>query len=572
MNATSAGALLWGETLRPRDAFLVMAALFAVCAFGITRDLWTPDEPREAEISREMWLSPSVVPSLNEHVFIEKPPLYYWAVAGAFELTGTASAWAARSVSTMASFLTLLLVFLWGRREFSPGIGLLAAVGLATSVQFMISSHWVLIDPLLMLFTTAAAWAGWELVGRDGGGRAALVFYAALVLALWTKGLIGPVLIGCGLVAHAVWTRSPGPILRVKPVVGVMTMLAATGVFAGLVYLEAGYDAVREWFWVNHVLRFVDPQYTGHAQPFYYYLVNIPTAVLPWWVPFADVFRPRRWRDPALPNRALRVYLAALCVGMALILSASTTKRGIYLLPMLPLLALLLAAHAGAWLARLRQAESSSVAAAEGWPRSWPWWTQVALIVAFAAAPPIIGMGYVRRPDDVAIMILAGVLAAVLALVLAAHRDKATQGMVALGVTAIAGVASLFVVAMHFGAPDKNMSEFIAWIDGQLPPGESVQGFGMLDETFEGIVPFVTGRDVVALESEEISRLAPSHIVVQDKNGGTTAPDLGPGYDLLAERNFGPGRYFAIWQRSGRELHGYHPRDRLGTHEPSTED
>jgi 4-amino-4-deoxy-L-arabinose transferase-like glycosyltransferase len=64
------------------------ALLLAVCFIGLGRGLWTPDEPREAEISREMSLSPTVVPTLDGEVFIEKPPLYYWTVASVFALTG----------------------------------------------------------------------------------------------------------------------------------------------------------------------------------------------------------------------------------------------------------------------------------------------------------------------------------------------------------------------------------------------------------------------------------------------------------------------------------------------------
>jgi 4-amino-4-deoxy-L-arabinose transferase-like glycosyltransferase len=531
----------WGSGLSTKRAVVAMVLLVGVCWFGIGRDLWTPDEPREAEVSREMWLAPSVVPTLNGNAFVEKPPLYYWTVAGVFELVGGASAWAARSVSAVASGLTLLLVFLWGRREFSTGIGLLAALGLATSAQFMISSHWVLIDPLLMLFTTVAAWAGWEVIGRDGGRRAVLILYTALVLALWTKGLIGPVLLGCGFVTHAIWTRSLRPILRLKPLIGIAAAVAATGAFAALVYQEAGFAAVREWFWVNHVLRFTEPaEYTGHVQPFYYYLVYIPTAVLPWWVPFTDVFRPRRWRDEVMSNRPLRVYLASLALGMAVILSASTTKRGIYLLPMLPPLALLLAAHAGAWFERQRRSASGT----------WPWWTQLALVAAFAVAPPAIAMAYVRRLDPLAAALAIVVILIVGVAFLLSRRDTTRRAVAALGTCAFAGVLSWLLVAIHFAGPEKNMTEFVSWIDEQLPAGESVYGFGSLDETFDGIVPFVTGRSVVALTADDIEQLAPTHIVVQDKDGGATAPNLHPHYELLRERSFGPGRYFAIWQRS----------------------
>jgi len=120
----------------------MLAILCGLSFAGLTRSLWTPDEPREAEISRQMWLTPSVVPSLNGRTFIEKPPLYYWTVAGVYALAGHATPAAARSVSALAGALTLLLVFLWGRREYSTRVGLIACAGLATSLQFIISTHW----------------------------------------------------------------------------------------------------------------------------------------------------------------------------------------------------------------------------------------------------------------------------------------------------------------------------------------------------------------------------------------------------------------------------------------------
>jgi len=533
-----------GETAgRASDFFpfrppVLAGLLLVLCFFGINRDLWTPDEPREAEISREMWVAPGVVPTLNDEVFIEKPPLYYWVVATVFQVTGGASVWAARSVSIVSSLLTLLLVYFWGRREFSPRVGALAAIGLVTSVQFMISSHWVLIDPLLMLFMSAATWAAWELLARGGGLSEVLVLYAALVLALWTKGLIGPILLGCGIVAYVAWMRQPRLLWRLRPLLGATTLALATLAFAALVYLQAGPAAVREWFWVNHVMRFVSPVGTGHVQPFYYYVIAIPTAVFPWWVPFANLFRRRQWRDPESSNRAFRTFLAALCVGMTLILSAASTKRSIYLLPMLPALALLIAAQADDWIRRF----------ASGAASAWPWWFQAGLTLAFAAALPLIGMAYVRELDTLAIGMLAAVAAVALGVGFL-RREKGGRGVAAICASGVLAFFLLFLVAMHFGGPDKNMTEFVEWVDGQLPAGDKVFGYGTLDETFDGIIPFVTGRRVVRLEADDIDRLAPSRIVVQDKEGGTTTPDLPPGYSLLRERNFGPGRYFAIWSR-----------------------
>ena len=541
MSGPGAVPTFWAAGPGPRSTVVVLGLLFVACWLAIGRDLWTPDEPREAEISREMWLAPSVVPTLNGRPFIEKPPLYYWTVAGVFATFGESSPALARSVSAAASFLTLLVVFLWGRRDFSAGVGLLAAFGLATSAQFLVSSHWVLIDPLLMLWLSIACWAGWDLIRGRGGLAPAAMFYVALVLALWTKGLIGPILLGTGIIAFAVHKRSLQPVRALYPIAGVAVVLAATGLFAWLVYREAGYDAVKEWFWVNHVQRFTTPESTGHGRPFYYYLTALPVAVLPWWVPFVDLFRPSRWRDDRMPALELRRYLAAVCLGMLLILSASTTKREIYLLPLLPPLALLLAVHAEAW---FRRAGARAVS-------SWPWWIQVALVAAFAAGPTAAVLNYLQRPDRFAVgyLIALAVVLAVLIVLSRMRRERAA--LVALGTATLAGVFGLLVVVVRLMEPEVSMRPFVAWIEEQIPAGQAIYAVGDIDETFVGIVPFVTGRRVVALDNDQLEQVRPGFVVVQGKHGRTVALKPESGYELVQERNFGPRRYLAIWQRSG---------------------
>ena len=521
---------------RGRCALVVLGLLLVVCLLGIDRELWTPDEPREAEISREMLLTPSVVPTLNGEHFIEKPPLYYWSVAAVFALTGEPSAAGARSVSAIASWLTLLLVFLWGRRELSSRVGLVAAMGLATSVQFMVSSHWVLIDPLLMLFTTLAAWTGWELVQGRGGWLRGAQFYLALGLALWTKGLIGPVLLGAGLFVYALTARSPRPLWRVYPIAGVLLMAGATALLAALIYLDAGEAAVREWLWVNHVQRFIDPDYTGHEQPWYYYLYVLPTAVFPWWVPFAQSLRPSRWRVAA--RGGFEHYLGAMSLGMVLLLSASATKRGIYLLPLLPLLMLLLAARAVGWWDALETPLR----------KHWAWWLQCGCSFLLAVVPTVMALLYLRTADPIAVTFLVALCLLAIALGVLTSLDRRRLAAYALAAQAVAAVVGLLVVTAHLAAPQKDMRPFVAWLDTQVPAGEPIYALGALDETFYGIVPFVTGRSVESVTTEELAVARPAYVLVQDKEGGATAPELPPPYALLRERSFGPGRYFAIWR------------------------
>jgi len=524
-----------------RKSMLTLALLLVVCCLGINRELWTPDEPREAEISREMLLAPGVVPSLNGHRFIEKPPLYYWTVAGVFALTGGPSAPAARSVSMAASFLTLLLVFLWGRREFSADVGLIAAVGLATSFQFMVSSHWILLDPLLMLSTTAAAWAGWELVQGRGGWRRALQFYLAVVAALWIKGLIGPVLLGCGLLAYAAWSRSLTPIRRLHPLAGIAVLLGATALLAFLIYLQGGADAVREWLWVNHVERFVAPELTGHAQPFYYYLYTLLIAVFPWWVPLVDVLRPGRWRGDHSPWKPMKVYLATLCAGMLVILSVSVTKRGTYLLPVLPLLFLLLATQAAQWW----QKQDA------GFRGNSAWWLQIGLIGLLVIGPVLIMLVRLKTPVPHAIAFLAAVAALTAALIAFSRRGDWPRALPALVAYALSSVIGLVVITAQLVAPEKDMAPFVKWFASQIPRNLPIYASGHIDETLQAIVPFVTGRRLIEIAPAEIDARQPPYLLVQNKAAGATASAPGTSYVLVGDHNFGPGRYFSVWRRGG---------------------
>src|ERR1700693_3198096 len=205
-------------SLLPPLALAVLTLL--VCNRGV----WTPDEPREAEISREMALQLSVIPTLNGEQFIEKPPLYYWTVAALFRVTGGASVAAARAVSVAAAAATLAILVIWGSAAHSRAAGWLSALMLATCVQFVVSAHWVLIDPLLMLTTTLAAWAAWELLARRDSAALRLLLYRSLMLARCIKGLIGVVLLGAGLAGYVVVDR-PAHWRRLRPIACMSVLL-----------------------------------------------------------------------------------------------------------------------------------------------------------------------------------------------------------------------------------------------------------------------------------------------------------------------------------------------------------
>lgn len=520
---------------------LVVLALLLLALLGCNRGLWTPDEPREAEISREMMLTPAVIPTLNGQRFIEKPPLYYWVVAAVYRLGGGPSALAARAVSVVAGLATLAVLFFWGSSAYSRGAGVLAALMLASSVQFLVSTHWVLIDPVLMLTTTIAAWAAWLLLARRDSGWLLLLFYVCLVLALWIKGLVGPVLVVAGLLGYLAVDR-PLHWRRLRPLMGMALLTAAVALLAFAIFRQGGRAALWEWAYVNHVKRLLSPGITGHRQPLPYYLWTLPYAVLPWLLPLIESLRPARWRRTSnsgvhsAPDPAR--YGALMSAAMLVLLSLSATKRETYLLPVLPLLFLWLAIRSYEWWQRWQLSNERQLGA-------W-WWLQLLLLCVWCLSAPAAALLWTGQLGGLVLTtLLAGLLTVVALLYLSVTRQRRRAGICAV-VTAYVGAALLMLLAPPLLNATKDMGPFMRAVGRQLPAQQPLFASGV-DETLSAEIPFYTGRQVIALAMPPRAPM-PTWVLVQDNHDGKPAI-LPPDYQLQFSQSFGSRRTLALWRR-----------------------
>jgi 4-amino-4-deoxy-L-arabinose transferase-like glycosyltransferase len=323
------------------------------------------------------------------------------------------------------------------------------------------------------------------------------------------------------------------------PFGGAAFVLLMTAALAAAIAADAGWDAVREWLWVNHVQRVTNPAATGHDQPVLYYLWTLPTAVFPWWLPFAALFRPRAWTRDKTPWHEAKLFLAAVALGMVLLLSVPATKRGLYLMPVLPPLLLLLAAVAAEWWA--------SVAAPR--LRGAVWLAQATLVGLFAVAPAAGALAYLRIVDARAVSFLVAVAILLTALVVFSLRGERAKALATLATCSIAAGVGLLAIVAPLAAPRKDMTPFVAWVGAQVPSADTLYVAGEIDETLDGIVPFVTGRRAVAIGAAEIETRRPRFVLVQGKNGAETASTLAAPYKRLASSDIGSGRYLALWSR-----------------------
>jgi 4-amino-4-deoxy-L-arabinose transferase-like glycosyltransferase len=198
-------------------ALLLSGLLFSLWRLG-SLALFDLDEGGYAEIAREMIvLDDWIIPRLNFVRLLDKPPLLYWLTAGSFKLFGV-SEFSARLPTALSIVGIMGLCAVVGKRFFGNLAGMLAAMIFATSAGLVIFETGRQLQPdiLFTLFLTAALAA---LMFGDGMPQKREGFfiagYAAMALAVMTKGLIGLVFPVMAIFGFALLTSEWGLIRQV---------------------------------------------------------------------------------------------------------------------------------------------------------------------------------------------------------------------------------------------------------------------------------------------------------------------------------------------------------------------
>ena len=172
------------------------------------RDFWAPVEPRYAEIARVMFAKGEwIVPMVNGDLYTDKPILYFWLVLIAAKVAGAVNEWTVRLPAAFGGVGFVLTTYFFARDFFSPRIGLLAAVMLATSARVIWEARWAHIDALFCFFFLLSVYFAARALLRKGGPHEILLAYVFMGLATLAKGLIGVVLPALLLVSFMIARR-----------------------------------------------------------------------------------------------------------------------------------------------------------------------------------------------------------------------------------------------------------------------------------------------------------------------------------------------------------------------------
>jgi len=280
--------------------WLLFVAIFAAVQFA---SLFTPallDDVDASHAQAAQHFSESsdwVTAKINGIRYIEKPPLPYW-LSGVLDKIFGQNVFSAHLPNALAMLGLAWLAWLWARRAWGPRAGLYAGLAVLTSIGPFLFTRFIIPESQLSFFLLLALYG--LLTGFESDRSTRFYWmWAALALALLTKGLIAPVFfIGAAvpyLMVTGLWRRWRA----MKPITGTLLFLAIAApwhILCGLLNPDQGHPFGNHptlgnvhgffyFYFVNeHYLRFFGLRYPHdyNKLPFAAYWLLHLVWLFPW--------------------------------------------------------------------------------------------------------------------------------------------------------------------------------------------------------------------------------------------------------------------------------------------------
>lgn len=438
------------STLAKRGTVLLFLAFIACYFYGLGHfPLLGPDEPRYAQVAREMFLRHDLItPTLGGYLWFEKPALLYWMMILSFKLFGV-SEWSARLGPALSGLLTIAAVFWIGRRaegatsDVEPaGLGFWSVLVAGTTLGILVFSRAASFDIVVTMTTTwALAFFIVAELERDAQRRLRLLagFYIFVGASLLAKGLVGFVPFGVVGAYYTLRAKAPDRSVAFSLLWGLPLSLVVAATWYAPMIWKHGSPFINQFFIQHHFARYVTDKY-HHPAPVYYYLLIFIALALPWsafviegiWQAGKQLWR----RDESRrmdPGDKFRVFTIVWVLLPLVFFSFSSSKLPGYILPVFPAAALI----AGERLARLNSH-----------PGSGRWAARITgcLCLLFAAAV----LGYAGRSGNLS-MRGASLIAAPLAVAGGFSLVWARRGSVSVMMTGGATLATVLIILNSAG-------------------------------------------------------------------------------------------------------------------------
>ncbi|HYU26540.1 MAG TPA: glycosyltransferase family 39 protein [Thermoanaerobaculia bacterium] len=402
-------------------AVLLVALSTLVTPFR--RDLFVGDETKYGQVVREMRATGAFfLPTLGGQPFTHKPPIHFWLIDLLTFPLGLYSMWAFVLPSLLA--FALLLWLLWRRG------GPLAAFVCATSLLVWGSAQTARMDVSFTLLIALGLLLLERFFDRDDF-RALLGCAVALGIATLIKGPMAPVI---AIVLFLLEWRRRRRVPRGNYVPAIAALVLIPLAWFVPAMIVGGHAYTREVIVKQTVGRAVATWV--HQAPPWFYLLHLPATLFPWFflAVVAVIARPRS-------------FLVNWIIAVILPYSLMASKLDVYMMAMIPAVALLIAEVEHRWV-RIANAITAAL-----------------LVVALAGL-------FLKRPELTGLLIFTAVVGTIALIVIL--RSSPAAGTIAAGIAALLPLLYVATVLMPLVNEQASTRPLVAALVRQRVPAEEI--------------------------------------------------------------------------------------------------
>jgi 4-amino-4-deoxy-L-arabinose transferase-like glycosyltransferase len=322
--------------------------LLAFCIWFLTLDarhLLRSDEGRYAQIAYEMFASGDWVTIRYQGLkYFEKPPFHLWMTSLAYSAFGVGE-WQARLWVACSGAIGIGITALATKHWFGPRAGGLAALALLAAPTWNIGSHFNSLDMGVSAALACVLCALLIAQHPNNSARQQRLWmwaaWAAMAVAVLSKGLIGILLPGIALVLYTLLTRDWALWTRLCLVSGALLFLLITVPWFWLVQ-QRNPEFAQFFFIHEHWQRYTSTVHSRSA-PAWYFVPQLLAGLLPWLGLVPGLFGLVRGETTHQSQRSFRplLFCTVWAAGIFVFFSLSGSKLPGYILPMFPALAVL---------------------------------------------------------------------------------------------------------------------------------------------------------------------------------------------------------------------------------------
>lgn len=301
------------------------------------------DETRYVSMARDMFHCKDFLTLyLNGEFFFEKPPLYFWGECLSFAIFGKVTEFTARFPVALYGTLSTLLLYFTGKKIVSRRYGIISALILATTLEFVMLAKFAILDIVVTTCVGFSIMFGFltQFVQDKNKKYFWWLFYIFSGLAVMAKGIPGFIVPFAVMFFVTIANKTFKQVFRPQYIlIGFLLFFLIVLPWHLIMFKIHDPLFFQEYIIKHHIERFFNSNEINREQPFYFYFLTILWGLVPWIfsaiaVGITKIKSIKKFSIAELsnPQKYLLFNTIAFVVTL-LFFSASSTKLITYILP-----------------------------------------------------------------------------------------------------------------------------------------------------------------------------------------------------------------------------------------------